>query len=124
MEYLLPVNRVVRYRPMVDELMVPVVDVPEQIIGPWAGALGRLLSDGEHYQDLSRRSRITALDYALSLSVLPFEAYLEQVVRSPRSQFARSTRKTADPHPARALSPERRRLVASRLKHRGKREPE
>jgi len=124
MEYLLPVSRVVRYRPMVDELMVPVVDVPEQDIGPWAGALGRLLSDREHYQDLSQRSRLTALAYAQSLTVLPFEAYLEQVVRSPRSQFARSVRKTAEPHPVRELSPERRRLVASRLKHRAKRDPE
>lgn len=124
MEYLLPVNRIVRYRPMVDELMVPVVDVPEQNIGPWTDALGRLLSDRVHYLDLSQRSRATALAYAQSLTVLPFEAYLEQVVRSPRSQFARPARKTAEPHPVRQISPERRRLVASRLKHRGKKEPE
>jgi glycosyltransferase involved in cell wall biosynthesis len=122
MECLLPVNRVERYRPMVDELMVPVVDVPEQDIGPWIDALGRLLTDRAHYQDLSQRSRETALAHARSLTVLPFETYLEQVVRSPWSRLPQSPRRTADP--VRQLSPERRRLVASRLKDRRKREPE
>jgi hypothetical protein len=104
--------------------MVPVVVVPEQNIGPWAEALGRLVSDRAAYDDLSRRSRATALQYARSLSVVPFEAYLEDLVRSPRKQAARPVRKSADPHPTAAVSPERRRLVASRLKSRGKREPE
>jgi glycosyltransferase involved in cell wall biosynthesis len=113
MDYLLPVNPVARYRPMVDELMVPSVEVPPQDVGPWAQALARLLTDRPHYQHLSAESRRTALEYARNLNAAPFEAYLENVLRSPR-------RRTDAPRQVRAqispLSGDRRRLLALRLK--------
>jgi surfactin synthase thioesterase subunit/glycosyltransferase involved in cell wall biosynthesis len=106
--YLIPVNPIVRYKPAVDENMAPVPEVPEQNIGPWQAALEQLLTDRAHYTRLSQESRAAALEYALSLSVRPFEQYLEGILHSPE-------RRT---HPAPAvstLSPEKRKLLALRL---------
>jgi glycosyltransferase involved in cell wall biosynthesis len=111
MDYLLPVNPVARYRPMVDELMVPAVEIPPQDVGPWAAVLGRLLTDRAHYAELSAESRRAALEYARDLNAEPFEAYLEKVLQSPRRRAsARRLNVRA------ALSDERRRLLALRLK--------
>src|SRR6185369_16062310 len=74
--YLLPVNPIVKYQPAVDEQMVPVAEVPPQDIGPWRDALGRLLTDREHYDDIARQSRHAALQYAQNLNVGPFEELL------------------------------------------------
>ena len=114
-DYLLPVNPVVRYRAAVDELMVPKAEIPEQDVAPWLAALERLLTDRAHYQELSERSRQTALLYARKLSVQPFEAYLQQILRAPkRRKAADSSGASADS----ALTPEKRRLLALRLKRR------
>jgi FkbM family methyltransferase len=104
-DYLLPVNQVTRYRPAVDERMVPVADIPVQDTRPWEAALARLLSDRGHYGELATQSRAVALDYARGLNVLPFENYLESVLRAAP---ARSS-------PPREFSGERRRLLALRL---------
>jgi len=109
--YLLPVNPVVRYRPMVDELMVPMAEIPPQEIEPWAAVLARLLADRAHYEQLSAESRGAALAYARHLNALPFEAYLREVLRSPRRRATRSR-----PSPGAPLSDERRRLLALRVK--------
>ena len=111
MDYLLPVNPVRRYRPTVDELMVPAVDVPPQDVRPWAAVLGRLLGERAHYEELAAASRRVALEYARRLNAGPFEAFLEQVLRSPgRRTSARR------PNVRAPLSDERRRLLALRLK--------
>jgi FkbM family methyltransferase len=111
-DYLLPVNPVVRYRREVDELMVPVAEIPEQDAGPWQAALERLLSDRPHYEQLSRDSRDAALAYARDLTVLPFESYLRNVLRSParRQAAAPSPRAPRDA----ALSAGKRTLLARR----------
>jgi glycosyltransferase involved in cell wall biosynthesis len=103
MDYLLPVNAVVRYQSQVDSLMVPKPDIPPQDIGPWMAALERLLSDRGHYEQLSAASRRAALAYASKLNALPFEAYLQQLVASPARRRP-------------SLSSERQRLLALRLK--------
>jgi len=110
-DYLLPVNPVAHYRSMVDELMVPMAEIPSQDVLPWAAALERLLTDRTHYERLSAESRRAALAYARDLSVAPFEAYLHKVLRSVRRRAAPLglPRKPA-------LSDERRRLLALRLK--------
>src|SRR5262249_13937105 len=59
--YLRPVNPIARYNSRVDERMVPVADTPPQDIGPWRDALARLLSDREHYAEVSRMSRAVAM---------------------------------------------------------------
>jgi glycosyltransferase involved in cell wall biosynthesis len=84
MDYLLPVNPVVRYHSQVDELMVPTAEIPTQEIAPWHSVLQRLVSDRAHYEQLSAGVRQRALDYARNLNALPFEAYLQKIVEAPR----------------------------------------
>jgi glycosyltransferase involved in cell wall biosynthesis len=110
-DYLLSVNPVVRYRATVDELMVPVAEIPPQDAGPWANVLRRLTTDPAHYAELSAASRKAAVDYARHLNVLPFEDYLFKVARSPRRRSAPARQNLKAP-----LSDERRRLLAMRLK--------
>jgi len=111
MRYLLPVNPVVRYRPWLDDLMVPAVEVPPQDVGPWAAVLERLLTDRAHYGQLSTECRRVALEYARGLSAAPFEAYLEKILQSPGKRAVTRRRNARVP-----LSDERRRLLALRLK--------
>ncbi len=116
-DYLLPVRPIGKYRHEVDEQMVPVAEVPEQDVGPWHDALARLLTDRAHYAQLSTLSRERALAYAESLSVAPFERYLEEAVRSgrrvPPEQAPAFPQSTLE-----SLSPERRHLLALRLRQR------
>jgi surfactin synthase thioesterase subunit/glycosyltransferase involved in cell wall biosynthesis len=115
MDYLLPVRPIRSYFHQVDELMVPIPEVPEQDIGPWRDALRKLLADGAHYDQLSRLSRDRALAYTESLSILPFENYLEDVLRSARKPV--SIQAPSSPQSVlESLSPERRRLLALRLR--------
>ena len=113
-DYLLPVTPIARYQERVDEQMVPVAEVPEQDIGPWYATLNRLLSDRDHYEQLSHASREAALRYAGNLSVIPFERLLEETVRRPKVSFAGAGSPPADP--LASLSPEKRRLLALRLR--------
>jgi glycosyltransferase involved in cell wall biosynthesis len=108
--YLLPVNPVVRYRPTVDELMVPAADIPEQEVSPWHEVLVRLVTDRAHYERLSAQARRAALAYAANLNALGFESYLGKIVGLPKR------RALAAPAPPETLSPEKRRLLALRLK--------
>jgi surfactin synthase thioesterase subunit/glycosyltransferase involved in cell wall biosynthesis len=107
--YLIPVNPIVRYKAAVDENMAPVPEVPEQDFAPWQAALERLLTDREHYEQLSEASRAAALEYARNLSVAPFEQYLEGILQSPEHWVW--------PAPTVSqLSPEKRKLLALRLR--------
>jgi len=117
--YLLPVRPIERYHPRLDEQMVPVAEVPEQDIGPWHEALRRLLSDRAHYEEISRASREAALSYAANLSVAPFESFLEGILRAPRRARRPAAAATAEPDRhglLDKLSPEKRRLLALRLR--------
>ncbi len=111
--YLLPVNPISRYQTRVDERMVPVAEVPQQETGPWREALGRLLSDRAHYEEIARASRAAALEYADHLSVEPFERLLLDTRRSGARQAAVGRPPAASPSD---LSPEKRRLLALRLR--------
>jgi surfactin synthase thioesterase subunit/glycosyltransferase involved in cell wall biosynthesis len=112
--YLLPVRPIEKYQTRLDDQMVPLAEVPPQDVEPWAGALGRLLSDRAHYEELSRASRKAAMAYADDLSVQPFESYLEAVVRAPRRLRAAAT--VTEASPLDRLSPEKRRLLALRMR--------
>jgi surfactin synthase thioesterase subunit/glycosyltransferase involved in cell wall biosynthesis len=111
--YLLPVRRIERYIPDVDEQMVPVAEVPPQDIAPWRDALARLLTDRAHYEDIAQQSRRAALEYASGLTAEPFERILQQTLSA--SPTPNRDRKGAD---GPELSPERRRLLALRLRQR------
>lgn len=115
--YLLPVRPIQRYRPEVDENMVPVAEVPEQDITPWEQALRRVLADRAHYEELSRASREAAARYVEGLSVEPFERVLRDVVEKPKARPAAAARNAGIPASAlERLSPERRKLLALKLK--------
>jgi surfactin synthase thioesterase subunit/glycosyltransferase involved in cell wall biosynthesis len=112
--YLLPVNPIQRYGANVDEQMVPVADVPPQEICPWRDALVRLTSDPVHYWTVSEQSRSAALAYAEELHAGHFEKLL-----------AGGKRAAPAPKPARSLSPEelspeKRKLLALRLRDKSK----
>jgi len=111
--YLLPVHRIERYVPDVDEQMVPIAEVPPQDIGPWRGALARLVTDRAHYEEIARQSRRVALAYAANLTVEPFERILEQA-RAARPTQNRDRKGAGGPE----LSLEKRRLLALRLRQR------
>lgn len=102
-DYLLPVQPVATYRRAVDQLMVPVADIPAQDTGPWRQVLERLLTDEAHWTATATRARRLALDYARTLDAAPLESYLEKLVRAPRRS-------------APQLTPDKRRLLALRLK--------
>jgi surfactin synthase thioesterase subunit/glycosyltransferase involved in cell wall biosynthesis len=109
--YLLPVNPIVKYQTRLDEQMVPVAEVPPQATGPWREALGRLLEDRAHWEEISRASRAAAVEYAAGLRVGPFESFLEDVLRRPKVGHVPD-------QPHQHLSPDRRRLLALRLRNR------
>ena len=113
--YLLPVRQIERYRPAVDEQMVPVADVPAQDIGPWREALERLTGDRAHWEGIARESREAAVAWAEQLGVEPFEALLRDVVRRPRRARAAAPRAEGQTALDR-LSPEKRHLLALRLR--------
>ena len=112
--YLLPVNPIVRYQTQLDEQMVPVAEVPPQEIAPWRAALEKLLTDRAHYGEIARASRAAALAYAATLSVEPFERLLEEIVG--RRKVGQATIGLPAKPPLSQLSPEKRRLLALRLR--------
>jgi medium-chain acyl-[acyl-carrier-protein] hydrolase len=110
--YLLPVNPIARYQTRLDEQMVPVAEVPPQAMGPWREALGRLLEDRAHWEEISRASRAAAIAYAAEIGVGPFEGLLEEVLRRPK------VGRVVDLAHKETLSAERRQLLALRLRNR------
>jgi len=117
-DYLLPVRPIERYQAQLDEQMVPLANVPAQDIGPWQAALGRLLSDRAHYEELSRASRQAALAEAAGLSVIPFEALLERRAGLSRGALWAGALAPLSPQPSPldSLSPDRRKLLTLRLR--------
>jgi len=124
--YLLPVNPIASYQPRLDERMVPVAEVPPQATGPWREALGRLLNDHAHWEGISRASRAAAVEYATGLSVGPFEEFLKDVLRRPKVHLVGQPERPATgvcdlpstKSALESLSPERRQLLALRLRNR------
>ncbi len=117
--YLLPVNPITKYRPALDEQMVPVAEVPPQDVAPWRDALARLLNDPDHYREVSAGSRAAALRYTETLSVEPFERLLVELGPLPGGRGSVRTPRTEPRPPGSApasLSPEKRRLLALRLR--------
>jgi len=118
-DYLLPVRPIEKYQPRLDEQMVPVAEVPEQDPAPWEEALAKLLADRDHYVQLSRASREAALAYANNLSVAPLESLLKEAAGSPRRRDAAENPRKAELEKQtllEKLSPEKRRLLALRLR--------
>ncbi len=115
-EYLIPVNPILRYHARVDANMVPVAEVPPQDIGPWLRALTKLVTDGAHFEDVSRRSRAAALAYAEKLHCGWLEAHLEGLLQSPKR--AAGVPVAAVGSALEQLSPAKRKLLALRMRAR------
>ncbi len=109
--YLLPVRPIVEYGSKLDENMVPIAEVPSQDIGPWLQTLTHLISSRAHWEELSRQGGEAALAYAGSLTVEPFERLLAAALDAP------SKRASAPPLAAHALSGDKQKLLALRLKN-------
>jgi surfactin synthase thioesterase subunit len=88
-----------------------VAEVPGQDIAPWREALSRLLTDRDHYEEISRQSRIAALKYAEELHAGHFEKLLLGLQKKPVRVPAPPVRPALE-----TLSPEKRKLVALRLR--------
>jgi surfactin synthase thioesterase subunit len=108
--YLVRVNPIVKYKPSVDASMVPVAEVPEQNVEPWERILRRLVTEPAHWEEIAAASRRAALEYAANLNVVPFEHALEETIRKPKKQAAAGAKP--------ALSEEKKKLLALRLKQR------
>ncbi|HZI16963.1 MAG TPA: thioesterase domain-containing protein [Pyrinomonadaceae bacterium] len=117
-DYVLPVRRIVpqagddemRFRPL----------VPPQDTGGWVEALRRLLSDRELYERVSRDSREAAAAFVSDAGVEKFEEFFETLAR-PRPAKGREDKVAQDNHLLEclnSLSPEKRALLARRLKER------
>jgi surfactin synthase thioesterase subunit len=123
--------------------MVPIADVPPQDIAPWRDALSRLLTDRSHYEEIARQSRAAALNYVTNLSAEPFERLLVGQASLPVHRAATTAKPLADgalsgpgsershdregvilrkgtvpPGRPAELSPEKRQLLALRLRKR------
>lgn len=114
--YLLPVTPIKKYEERLDEHMVPIADVPVQDIAPWETALTRLITDPAHYSEISQQSRAAALQYAGNISVRPFEAFLKDLLDRPRNVRTPVQPDAPKPDPLAHLSPEKRALLALRLR--------
>jgi len=111
METRVPITPVHRYKPLVDENMVPVAEVPPQDIGPWRAALERLLKDRSYYDDVAERSWQAARNYMKTATEEPFEQFLGRLARGPKKAVAR-------PISADSFSPVKKRLLELRLRQR------
>jgi surfactin synthase thioesterase subunit/glycosyltransferase involved in cell wall biosynthesis len=112
--YLLPVRPIARYEAAVDEQMVPVAHVPAQDLGPWREALGRLLTDRRHWEEVARASRAAALEYAGRLNAGAFEKILAEVSQRPLSEGRSSGVQRED----KTLSDEKKKLLGIMLRKR------
>ena len=116
-EYLLPVEPIARYQTQRDDQMLPVPFVPDQDIRPWLDALKRLLSDRQHYDELSTASREAAENYVSKLSIAPVEEYLENLAAVPAvKQEAYARERDGSSSALKNLSKDRLELLALLLK--------
>ncbi len=103
--FVVPVRPIEHYRPEFDETHMPVPEIPEQNIAPWAAAVSAITTHREEYEAESRRSRIAALDFVSRLDAADFEKLLLSLKPAP---------------PTRQLTPEQRAVLARRLRERGR----
>lgn len=122
-DYVLPVRTIEHYQQRFDDQKLPVPVIPEQDIGPWEKTLRELLSNRALYERLSTDSRDAALAYASSLSVAAFQGFLEKLAPASRAEPSSASAlvkernsKSDDLKNMDHLSPERRALLALRLR--------
>lgn len=117
--HLLPVNMITHYEPRMNEQMVPVPVIPPQHVAPWREALERLTTDRAHWEEISALAKRTSRAYVENLSIRPLAEHLAKVrVSAPRNRTPPPSDSPSD-----NLSPEKRRLLALRLRRRAAAQP-
>jgi glycosyltransferase involved in cell wall biosynthesis len=128
-DYVIPVRQIQRYEERLDEQLLPVPVVPEQEASGWISALRELSESRERYERVAEQSRNAAERFVRGLGIEPFERWLQDL--TPGSSLASKGRpldshaeERKAVHAAHAgigkLSPERRALLALRLKEKTK----
>ncbi len=112
--YLLPVKPVDRYEAQLDSQMVPKAVIPEQDAQPWLDALRRVLTNRRHYAELSQASHAAAAKHLEEVTIGPFERYLEDLAKKGAPAAGGEGR--IEEGPFSGLSPEKRALLAMRLR--------
>jgi glycosyltransferase involved in cell wall biosynthesis len=117
-DYVLPVSQVCYAR---HELTGYTEVIPEQDAGPWEEALGDLLGSRERYECLSSDSRAAALRFIGGLGFEHFERYFESLTSAGAAQDEAVPAMPSSELQERLsqMSPERRALLALRLKKQG-----
>ncbi|MCF2146235.1 glycosyltransferase [Desmonostoc muscorum LEGE 12446] len=121
-DYVLPVNQIQKYyeeSPNKDTPLIPIVP-PDQDIEPWYQALQKLLSDSDHYEQLSKASRIAALEYLDNCSIEYIEQYLETLSPNTTRKHDSSTQTYSLLELAENLPPQHRALLALGLMNKNK----
>ncbi len=117
MNYVLPVRPVERYEADVDSQLVPKAVIPEQDAEPWVAALRRVLTGRERYNSLSAEGHARAAEHLASITVRPFEEYLERLGRSAKRLSAEEP-VASKAAPLKGLSAQKRALLLKKLRER------
>ena len=77
-----------------------------------------LLGNPERYEALSQESRAAALRYVENVNAVPFEQLLQSIVKQPKHGTSEPAARAVQSRQSllESLSPEKRRLLALRLK--------
>lgn len=111
--FVIPVRQIAQWKPLFDEMHMPVPLLPGEDIEPWTEALRALLYDRAVYETESERSRQVALRFVSGLRLEDFEALLKRLHKAAASDPA-----VAVDDRFQHLSPERRELLLRRLRRR------
>jgi glycosyltransferase involved in cell wall biosynthesis len=78
-DFILPVEPILRYTNQLDDRMMPVPEIPAQNIAPWIEALRACLRSRSAYDDLAQSSRTAALGLVASESVTTVDSFLRSL---------------------------------------------
>lgn len=114
-----PVRPITGYGKQRNDKGLPIAEVPDQDIDPWAAALAHLLTDRAAYEEISTRSRTAALAFVDGLSFAPIIDFLAQLDAAGRVGRAETAPPPDPGDRLRDMSPEKRALLLRRLRSKG-----
>ena len=123
--YLLPIHPIERYRTEFDENRMPVPDIPEQDIEPWAQAVAELMNDPALYAQESDAARDAALGFVETVRKSQFEEFLLTLERTTPEKTSKTAVKgeQQERKHIEELSPQRRSLLLKKIRERASKAP-